>query len=92
MKKVFIVRLTETERAELDALARKGKAAALTIAHARILLKADQGKDGEARTDASRGSPQRRCQDCLQCSPTMGGRRTGGRTPPEETGLPVSFT
>ena len=52
MKKVFIVRLTETERAELDALARKGKAAALTIAHARILLKADQGKDGEARTDA----------------------------------------
>ena len=25
MKKVFIVRLTETERLELDALARKGK-------------------------------------------------------------------
>ena len=52
MKKVFIVRLTETERSELEALVRKGKAAALTIARARILLKADQGKDGEAQTDA----------------------------------------
>jgi transposase len=52
MKKVFIVRLTETERVELDALVRKGKASALAIARARILLKADQGKDGEARPDA----------------------------------------
>ena len=52
MKKVFVVRLTQTERAELEALVRKGKASALTIARARILLKADQGKDGEARTDA----------------------------------------
>jgi transposase len=52
MKKVFIVRLTESERAELDGLVRKGKASALAIARARILLKADQGKDGEARTDA----------------------------------------
>jgi transposase len=51
MKKVFIVRLTETERAALDALVRKGKASALSIARARILLKADQGKDGEARPD-----------------------------------------
>ena len=52
MKKVFVVRLTETERPELDALVRKGKASALTITRARILLKADQGKDGEAQTDA----------------------------------------
>ena len=52
MKKVFVVRLTETERAELDALVRKGKASALSIARARILLKADQGQDGEAQTDA----------------------------------------
>jgi transposase len=52
MKKVFVVRLTETERSELDALVRKGKASALAIARARILLKADQGKDGEAQTDA----------------------------------------
>jgi transposase len=51
MKKVFVVRLTEAERSELEALVRKGKASALSIARARILLKADQGKDGEARTD-----------------------------------------
>ncbi len=52
MKKVFIVRLTETERSELEALVRKGKASALSIARARILLKANQGKDGEAAADA----------------------------------------
>jgi len=52
MKKVFVVRLTEAERLELDALVRKGKASALTITRARILLKADQGKDGEGQTDA----------------------------------------
>jgi DNA-binding CsgD family transcriptional regulator len=51
-KKVFIVRLTETERSELETLVRKGKASALAITRARILLKADQGKDGEAATDA----------------------------------------
>ena len=52
MKKVFIVRLTEAERSELEALVGKGKASALAIARARILLKADQGKDGESATDA----------------------------------------
>ena len=52
MKKVFVVRLTETERSELDALVRKGKASALTIARARMLLKVDQGEDAEAQTDA----------------------------------------
>jgi transposase len=52
MKKVFIVRLTQTERAELEALVRKGKTSALAIARAQILLKADQGQDGEARSDA----------------------------------------
>ena len=52
MKKVFIVRLTEVERSELEALVRKGKASALTIARARILLKANQGEEGEAQSDA----------------------------------------
>jgi len=52
MKKVFVVRLTETERSELETLVRKGKASALAIARARILLKADQGEDGAAATDA----------------------------------------
>jgi transposase len=51
-KKMFVVRLPECERSELDALVRKGKASALTIARARILLKADQGERGEAQTDA----------------------------------------
>jgi hypothetical protein len=49
MKKVFVVRLTETERSELGALVRKGKGAALSMARARILLKADQGKHGARR-------------------------------------------
>lgn len=52
MKEVFVVRLTEAEQSELEALVRKGKASALTITRARILLKADQGKDGPAQTDA----------------------------------------
>ncbi len=52
MKKVFIVRLTDEERSQLDALVRKGKASALTITRARILLKADQGENGEGWTDA----------------------------------------
>ena len=52
MKKVFVVRLTDEERCELDSLIRKGKASALTLARARILLKADQGDKGEAWTDA----------------------------------------
>jgi transposase len=52
MKKVFVVRLAEAERWELDALVSKGKASALTITRARILLKADQGKDGQAQADA----------------------------------------
>lgn len=52
MKKLFVVRLTDEERLELESLIRKGKASALTLARARILLKADQGDKGEAWTDA----------------------------------------
>jgi transposase len=52
MKKVFVVRLTDEEHLELDSLIRKGKVSALTLARARILLKADQGDKGEAWTDA----------------------------------------
>ena len=51
MKKVFVVRLTDEERLELESLIRTGKASALTLARARILLKADQGDKGEAWTD-----------------------------------------
>lgn len=41
MNKKYIVRLTEQEREQLDALIRKGKAAASKIKHAHMLLKAD---------------------------------------------------
>ena len=41
MNKRYVVRLTEQEREQLDALIRKGKSAAYKIKHANILLKAD---------------------------------------------------
>jgi len=57
MKKVFVVRLTETERSELDALVRKGRTSALAITRARILLKADQGKDARRRPTSKLRKP-----------------------------------
>jgi len=50
MHKQYLVRLTEQEREQLDALIRKGKSAAYKIKHANILLKADA--DGVAWNDA----------------------------------------
>jgi transposase len=50
MKK-YRVTLTEEERQHLQALIAAGKAAAKTLAHARILLKADQADGGPARPD-----------------------------------------
>jgi transposase len=43
MKKKYIVTLTESERSDLKAMISSGKGAARRLAHARILLKADQG-------------------------------------------------
>jgi transposase len=51
MAKVYRVTLTAGERAELEALVRKGTGAALRLTRARILLKADQGDDGPAWPD-----------------------------------------
>jgi len=51
MKKVFIVRLTDEDRLELDSLICKGKASALTLTRARILLKADQSSEGPRWSD-----------------------------------------
>ena len=51
--KRYRVTLTPEERAELTALLEKGKAAARTLTHARILLKADQSEGGPAWTDAA---------------------------------------
>jgi hypothetical protein len=44
--KVYRVKLTCEERAQLQALLSKGKASARTLMHARILLKTDEGVDG----------------------------------------------
>src|SRR5579859_5766420 len=49
--KVYRVRLTPEERAQLQELLSKGKAAARTLTHARILLKADEGVAGPRLTD-----------------------------------------
>jgi transposase len=43
MKKLYRVKLLPEERAQLEGLLSKGKAAARTLMHARILLKADEG-------------------------------------------------
>jgi transposase len=51
MRKLYVVRLQEEERAELQALVRKGKAAAYKLTHARVLLKADQGTSRQRVTD-----------------------------------------
>jgi transposase len=52
MQKVFVVRLPEDEREQLLALVKTGKASALKLMRARILLKADQQERGPAWTDA----------------------------------------
>jgi len=49
--KLYRVRLTAEERVQLGELLSKGKAAARTLTHARILLKADEGLDGPRLTD-----------------------------------------
>jgi transposase len=51
VNKKYIVRLTDGERCMLDQLVTTGKAAARTLAHARILLKADCGPAGPAWPD-----------------------------------------
>ena len=50
MKK-YVVTLTSDERAQLTGMIAAGKAAATKLAHARILLKADQADGGPAWTD-----------------------------------------
>ncbi len=49
--KVYRVRLAPQERAHLGELLSKGKAAARTLTHARILLKADEGEAGPHLSD-----------------------------------------
>jgi hypothetical protein len=51
MKK-YVVTLTEEERAQLETMLKKGKAAARKLTHARILLKTDSSAGGPSWTDA----------------------------------------
>ena len=53
MRKKYLVRLSETERAELEALVKTGRAAARKRVHVQILLKADEGEHGPAWSDAA---------------------------------------
>ena len=52
-KTKYAVALTEAERARLRTLVGGGAAPARALAHARILLKADQGEGGAAWADAA---------------------------------------
>lgn len=49
--KKYIVQLTAEEQAHLSQMIRSGKAAARTLLHARILLKADSGPEASAWSD-----------------------------------------
>ena len=53
--KRYIITMTEAERAQLETLLAKGKAAARKLTHARILMKADSGPEGPNWTDAQIG-------------------------------------
>ena len=52
MRKQYHVHLTAEQRAEASAILRRGKAAALTARHARILLEADAAPRRRVRSDA----------------------------------------
>ena len=47
----YVVRLTDDERKQLEALVRTGKVAAAKRCRAQVLLKADAGLEGSGRTD-----------------------------------------
>lgn len=53
MEKKHIVKLTATERLQLQSLLRAGQAPTRTLTRARILLKADSGPGGPAWTDGA---------------------------------------
>ena len=53
MRKQYVVRLSEEERAWLQTMVGRGAEPARAQTHARILLKANQGEAGPGRTDRS---------------------------------------
>lgn len=52
MRKLYRVTLSQAERKQLVEMLRRGKSSALRQAHARVLLQADESKDGLSRSDA----------------------------------------
>jgi transposase len=52
MNKLYRVTLTTDERSELEAMISRGKADARKLAHARLLLHADESDGGPGRSDA----------------------------------------
>jgi hypothetical protein len=75
--KKYLVTLTPEERQQLSRLTSSGKAAALVLTRARILLKADQASGGPAWEDAtsasdsasSRTASTRRCSANSRTAP-----------------------
>lgn len=61
LKDKIVVRLSADDRSRLERLIRSGRGAACSLAHARILLKADAGEGGPAWGD-------RRIAEALECS------------------------
>lgn len=60
--KQYIVSLTRVERIHLQEIIQKGKTSGFKIKYAQILLKADQGNDGPAWSDA-------RIAEAYDCTP-----------------------
>jgi len=90
MRKIYHVRLFGEERGYLEELVRVGKAAARTLMHARILLKADEGPGGPAWNDdqivdaleVSRSTVERVRTRCVEEGPEAALRPRPSSTPP----------
>jgi hypothetical protein len=73
--KRYVVRLSAEERAQLDALIRKGKSPAQRLLKARILLKADVSEAGEGvERQQDHGGPGDQRLDSLPGAQAVGGR------------------
>jgi len=80
MQTKYAVYLTEAERARLHTLIGSGMAPARTLAHARILLKANRGEGGSGWTDAAIAAalevhPASCRSGCTSDDSTVSGRR-----------------
>ena len=90
MRKIYRVKLFGEERGYLEELLRVGKAAARTLMHARILLKADEGPGGPAWSDdlivealeVSRSTVERVRTRCVEEGPDAALRPRPSPTPP----------